>query len=733
MRALLVAATAAGVATGAQVPARSRFAPRFGALGKALPSRPAVGAEGAPLQDGGLCLVSDEELGFVYDVSGRTSSYVGDYHRCVDSPPGWNWYTLWYELGADNYLPTGVCIPQRCAATDLLCSSLGCLNGVDGLANSTNPAIAQAIPGTVPLVVADANPYSNWDAAAIVTAAVMCAWAAALVAGTALAAAGRPKAWLASVFDMRAGLSAALATKGSDRSGALASMNGVRVLSMVLVILGHSLYFLTMTAGVTNFVTFLARLQTWAFQVIPSAEFAVDTFFVLSGFLAALLMTKQFAKVWGVGEPTKGDDGLGAPLLGGEGAAAAAPRRARGSCRGCRRLPALWCTALLHRYLRIVPIVLAVTMTLAYLFPLFGSGPLWWSAVPTVAQPCRDNAWTNLLFVNNFKDGSVQCAGWMWYLANDFQMFIFVPLVVAVYLWSSRAAKALLTAAFAACVTAAAVFVTDNQLSVFATAVNPALANSDQNLYMNGYYMKPWMRAPPFIAGVYAALLWYEGAGQKLAAWAKAKPLLAAGLTGAVIAGLFTVFYVPVDAYQRASGAHPWGVTAVYAYTAGSRPIWGVLIAAMLYLCFLGVATPQLTAALSWSGWEPLARLTLGAYLTHPAIMYYLYLSLPMQVSWNGVQVAMFFTSIYVFSYVASALAFVTIEYPVGKLEKKLFTALGLLPRPAVGGAASAAGSSTAAGGAAAGEASTASSVSINGGYSAELPRTASPAGGMRA
>jgi hypothetical protein len=60
---------------------------------------------------------------------------------------------------------------------------------------------------------------------------------------------------------------------------------------------------------------------------------------------------------------------------------------------------------------------------------------------------CRDSWWANLLYINNFvKQNSgvfnklkfiliyiflhSQCMGWTWYLANDFQLYAFAPILI---------------------------------------------------------------------------------------------------------------------------------------------------------------------------------------------------------------------------------------------------------------------------------------------------------------
>ena len=79
-------------------------------------------------------------------------------------------------------------------------------------------------------------------------------------------------------------------------SADLAALDGVRVLSLSLVILGHSLFFPFSATGFSNILDTLKALGSVSFQVLPSAELAVDSFFMLSGLLGAYLFCKALTK-----------------------------------------------------------------------------------------------------------------------------------------------------------------------------------------------------------------------------------------------------------------------------------------------------------------------------------------------------------------------------------------------------------------------------------------------------
>ena len=63
----------------------------------------------------------------------------------------------------------------------------------------------------------------------------------------------------------------------------LDALDGVRALSALLVVLGHALYFPTLfPSGYSNSESVIPFIVSPAGQVVPSAEFAVDSFFLLS-------------------------------------------------------------------------------------------------------------------------------------------------------------------------------------------------------------------------------------------------------------------------------------------------------------------------------------------------------------------------------------------------------------------------------------------------------------------
>jgi hypothetical protein len=124
--------------------------------------------------------------------------------------------------------------------------------------------------------------------------------------------------------------------EGGDQS--LAVLNGVRVLSICWVVVGHGFSFTT-GGAVKNVTTATLLMNNKLFSIIPGGFYAVDSFFFLSGMLTFLLLTESLYPKRGWGGPYK--------------------------------------TFLIyfHRYYRLIFPIIFVTLITMYLMKYLGSGP----------------------------------------------------------------------------------------------------------------------------------------------------------------------------------------------------------------------------------------------------------------------------------------------------------------------------------------------------------------------
>jgi len=185
-----------------------------------------------------------------------------------------------------------------------------------------------------------------------------------------------------------------------------------------------------------------------SFEAILQGLFSVDSFFFLSGLLVSYIFITKKDKIKNFG------------FL-------------------------FWIKFVVHRFLRILPPYLALVVLVEPLSYYACLGPL----CPPQNFNCADYWWRNLLNINNFFQEGSMCAGWTWYLANDFQFFLISPIFLTLMATIPALAATLLCSTLAAS-WMATVYVTDHPGGVFGSST------------FDIYYDKPWCRAGPYLIGL---------------------------------------------------------------------------------------------------------------------------------------------------------------------------------------------------------------------------------------
>jgi peptidoglycan/LPS O-acetylase OafA/YrhL len=151
-------------------------------------------------------------------------------------------------------------------------------------------------------------------------------------------------------------------------------LNGIRVIAIGLVVLGHTYAFLRVDNQpyASNIVE--TRFMTyWIIGVHTDSSggafLSVDSFFFLSGFLAMLSQLEKYSL---------GDGKRLSP---------------------CK----YWGQAMMYRFLRLTPMYLFTLMIYIYVYPQFGNGPNWMTGDLRQTKPdgtvqdfCREAWWTNV-------------------------------------------------------------------------------------------------------------------------------------------------------------------------------------------------------------------------------------------------------------------------------------------------------------------------------------------------
>ncbi|CAF1187897.1 unnamed protein product [Didymodactylos carnosus] len=412
-----------------------------------------------------------------------------------------------------------------------------------------------------------------------------------------------------------------------DKNDSFLFINGIRVLSLFWIIIAHSLlYGLSYTSNVTDI---LISKRNIAFQLVSSAQFSVDTFFVLSGFLTAILFVRHVKK---------------------EGKLSF-------------RLMFLY---YIHRYIRLTPAFLLMVLVSINLTPYFGQGPVYPIEQGFESKGCRTRYWwTSILYVGNIVRPDDMCLNIAWYLHNDMQFHWIAPLTLIPFTLGRKTLSFIIATLF--------VFVgIGSILSILLYYPNMSL-NDPTGLTNNGgggptfyktVYVTPWCRISAYAVGLLTGyIIIITGRQDRINRCSKI-----IGTILVIIICLACLFTTYPDSIHVPGLSRP----VIVAYVSLSRTFWSIVIGWLLFLC----STNQggiVNEILSWPIWIPLARLNYSCYLVHTMILHIIIFNQTMPFYYQGHLVINNFIAHIFFSYVAAILVAIFFETPFFIVEKKLF------------------------------------------------------------
>ena len=440
----------------------------------------------------------------------------------------------------------------------------------------------------------------------------------------------------------------------TSRHEATACLDGLRVWSIIWVILGHVMAIQSSSGGgYSNPVDFLppSGLTTTFFgQLIFASRFAVDTFLVISGYLLVIVIARK------------------APTL----------------INDQRSKTTTFFQLIGLRLLRIMPLYLLCMGFYTQVAPHLylsgqdskeGGGPFWYQW-DSLLQPCRDYGWTNLLFINNFipfeKSNTETCFYHSWYLAVDMQLFVLfgLPVTFFIFLKNPTRGKHVTLAMWSVSVmlTAYLAYVRHWSINTFDGL---AVARFDVEAYA-----KPHVRGQSYFAGMYVAMMQLSRTSAQTVApptW-KDRALLLSSLAALGCVTFCTV----TGAYARRPCQYTefpamndcgslWSATATFIYTASSRAIWSGSVGVLMMLCLDGKGG-WLNRFMSWHIWAPLSQLSFGVYLLHPIVIFVWLLGMQQKSVYSLATFGMSLTSVCCVSFALAVVAAVLVEFPIATL-----------------------------------------------------------------
>ncbi|XP_052083555.1 nose resistant to fluoxetine protein 6-like [Mytilus californianus] len=406
---------------------------------------------------------------------------------------------------------------------------------------------------------------------------------------------------------------------------AINCVHGIRFLSITWILLGHSLnYGLVSLPGIwtiANPSQIKEMMESFTYQVVLSIPVAVDSFFMISGMLVVYSQMNSTSKLM---------DNF-----------------------SCSKTAAFAGKYLFHRFWRLTPLYMIALMVLTCLLKYFGDGPFWPSVIP-LADNCRTNWWTNLLYINNFLPASKQCMSWSWFLSDDMQFYVITLFVLIFLAVSIKIGLVLISLMMLGGISAAA-------YSEHTYKGDLLHGKGDHDVYWTNVYTPPWCRISAYCVGMILGIIMKKRPRKQLH-WIQT----VIGWTLAIAGGLFVV-YIPYSEHRK--GGTQWSLDMRTAYESLGRPLWASCVAWVLFACHNGNGG-VVNKILSWRGLVPLSRLSYAVYLIHPIVMMTYFFSRRTLFYINDFKVVYLYIGHTVVTFMVAFVASIAFEGPFLALEK---------------------------------------------------------------
>ncbi|XP_015511175.2 nose resistant to fluoxetine protein 6 isoform X1 [Neodiprion lecontei] len=347
----------------------------------------------------------------------------------------------------------------------------------------------------------------------------------------------------------------------------LPAIEGMRVLSMCWIVVHHQ-SFMFLLIPTVNRADVDKWYNSWTSLYIEAASFAVDTFFLLSGFL----MAYSFFLARKSGKPIN------------------------------------WRRFYLHRYLRLTPSLAFVMLISSFLARWNGNGLIGGSFVARSVENCHENWWVNLLYLQNFVNKERMCLIHSWYLAAEMQLFWISSIIMySLHRWPKYGLRLLgcflvISVAIPPVVLATSGY--SNRLSALRVEQGKIVS---ENLF--DFYMPTYNRGFPYFLGV---LLGYDVANTK-----RQLTKVNAAISWIIACVLMLLCIGSTHYIYNTDIGYNLALETVYALT--SRPFWSIAVAWIVYACTQGYGGP-VTGFLSSPFFQPLSRISYSIYLIHVGI-----------------------------------------------------------------------------------------------------------------
>lgn len=410
------------------------------------------------------------------------------------------------------------------------------------------------------------------------------------------------------------------------------SITGIKCIGLLWIICAHT--FMVTPIVRKNLIDMDKLTATIAADFLLTAHLMVDTFFALSGLLAAYLLFK---------------DGI-------EKNAAK---------------PGKWLVLTIHRYWRLTPIYLICYWFTKAVGHAVNSGPLWdyMTAEQSPRLNCaRESWWEAILQMSDFKSPKEHCVPFAWFIANGIKFWIVTPIFLVLIHRSMRRGYAITLGSILANIVLVATLAMQSNVDMKSVIeFKPESADNMLN-NMGQVYTRPYSRIGAYLVGLLAGhLIYLIDAGKMQVNLSKNAKIILWMLCSITVMVLMFVLKI-AKGIALDDSAIPWvfGISSSLI-----RPLWSLCTCWLVFALSHGQAK-WLAHFLSANFWRILVKLSFCAYLVQGEVIAQLVLARPMAEKYTYTDMISLPIIIIAMTLFVSFLMVIFLEYPLIGIEELL-------------------------------------------------------------
>lgn len=378
---------------------------------------------------------------------------------------------------------------------------------------------------------------------------------------------------------------------------------GIRFITHLWVMYANT-YAIQNFMSVGNTVKLRKIPQEFLFQIFINGTLAAETFFFMSGFVVAIFMCRSLdeSSVQTFSQVSFTSHMSGQNFI------------CKSNIIKCKLFMINWFRYVLKLYSirvwRETPIIF-LTILIAILWPLAGSGPIWTETITFFSNNCRQSWPSTLFFYSNYVQPEEMCLLHSWYTSLDFQLYLVAPFLIYLLLKKTRYGMTL-----ACVIITIAIFGICSETVVHNYPPVPIFSIQSVDYarivkdWVYKLFFRPMLHMPSYVIGILTAYHLHDRTLQVPSIFI---------ISGTIISTAMK-FIILFAVYPWNKGESVPSVTMSSIYAGFSRPLWSLSLTIDV-ICGTSNGSGLLTTLLSWNFFQPLARLTFVAYMMHPLIM----------------------------------------------------------------------------------------------------------------